>query len=271
MSTTEATAKLNELFGDNGLNGFIGLGDSIIGLCFVGFIGLGLVSIAGLISHSSLIVLGGFSGISDLVGQISLVSLIGLLSLVSINSIGSFENHSLVSLFIIAIISLVGSSTLVDCRIIVGFISGFVGLGGLISNISLIGFISLIGLSASSAYWLIGFGGFAICSVAAIIAATANLSAVVRKQATCRVAAFFAALWDSDHLAMAGATTTCWLKHTASHRVATLQISASDIVDAATAFYAASSIHVHSFVREKMCWWLALAKKTNVVVDCLFW
>jgi hypothetical protein len=52
-----------------------------------------------------------------------------------------------------------------------------------------------------------------------------------------------------------------WLEHAASHGVAALQISASEIVNAATAYYAASLLHVHMFVREKMCWWLALAKK----------
>jgi hypothetical protein len=70
---------------------------------------------------------------------------------------------------------------LADCRIIIGFIGSFVGLGKVISDISLISFVSLIGLSASSARWLIGFGSFAIRSVAAIITATANLSAVVHK------------------------------------------------------------------------------------------
>ncbi len=56
-------------------------------------------------------------------------------------------------------------------------------------------------------------------------------------------------------------TILWWLKHTASHKVAALRISTSKIVNAATAYYAASLLHVCSFVREKMCWWLALAKK----------
>ncbi len=100
-----------------------------------------------------------------------------------------------------------------------------------------------------------------IRSVAAIITATANLSAVVRKQATRRVAAFFAALHDCDHLTAAAATATQWLKHIASHKVVALRISASGIVNAATLFYAASPLHVLLFMREKMCGWLALAKK----------
>ena len=41
-----------------------------------------------------------------------------------------------------------------------------------------------------------------------------------------------------------------------------LRISASDIINATTAYYATSLLHVGSFVREKMmCWWLALSKK----------
>ena len=54
-----------------------------------------------------------------------------------------------------------------------------------------------------------------------------------------------------------------WLEHTATDGVASLRISisTSKIVNAATAYYAVSSLHVCMFVREKMCWWLALAKK----------
>jgi hypothetical protein len=53
-----------------------------------------------------------------------------------------------------------------------------------------------------------------------------------------------------------------WLKQKASHGVAALQISATKITNAAASYYhAVSSLHVCSFVREKMCWWLALAKK----------
>ena len=240
--------------------------NSIVGLNFLGLFALAALppmnDLVGLLAMPWLKNLADSSALVDcwIIGLVlSSISGFGVLSLISINGIGSFKNHSLISLFIVAIISLIGSSTLVDCRIIVGFIGGFVGLSGLISNISIIGFVSLIRLLASSACWLIGFGGVAICSVAAIIAALANLSAVVRKQATRGVAAFFVVLCNSNHLAMAGATATCWLKQTASHGIAALQISASEIVNAATAFYAVSSLHIHSFVKEKMCWWLALA------------
>jgi hypothetical protein len=52
-----------------------------------------------------------------------------------------------------------------------------------------------------------------------------------------------------------------WLEHAASHGVAALRISASKIVNKATTYYAVSSLHVSTFVREKMYWWLALVKK----------
>jgi hypothetical protein len=52
-----------------------------------------------------------------------------------------------------------------------------------------------------------------------------------------------------------------WLKHAASHGVTALHISASEIVNMTKAYYAASLLHVRSFVREKMCWRLGLAKK----------
>ncbi len=52
-----------------------------------------------------------------------------------------------------------------------------------------------------------------------------------------------------------------WLEHAASHGVAALHISASKILNVTTAHYAVSLLHVCLFVREKMCWWLALAKK----------
>jgi hypothetical protein len=53
-----------------------------------------------------------------------------------------------------------------------------------------------------------------------------------------------------------------WLKHPASDGGAALRISASKIANATTSYYCAISLlHICLFVREKMCWWLALAKK----------
>ena len=174
-----------------GLVSFVGLIVSIIGLGLVGFIGfvsfislgnLSFKSFVGSPTHWLILINIGSSTLADcwIDGlRVSFIGLLGLISiggfsstsLVGINGIGGFSGLSFVSLFIVGIISLVGSSTLVDCQIIVGFNRGFVSLGGLIR---IIGFISLIGSSASFARWLISFGGFAICSVAAIIAAMEN-------------------------------------------------------------------------------------------------
>jgi hypothetical protein len=79
---------------------------------------------------------------------------------------------------------------------------------------------------ASFARWLIGLVGFTICSLATI-AAAAILSVVVASQAA----------------------------------EATILTSATEIADVAFYYFASSSLHVYSLVREKMLWWLALAKK----------
>jgi len=60
---------------------------------------------------------------------------------------------------------------------------------------------------------------------------------------------------------IAAKTISGRLKQAAALGVATLQSSASKIVNVAKAYYAASSLHVRTFVRENMCWWLAIAKK----------
>jgi hypothetical protein len=95
-------------------------------------------------------------------------------------------------------------------------------------------------LSALFARWLIGLIGFTIylSLAAALIAAKTIL--------------------------------LLWLEHAASHGVVALQISASKIVNAATAYHAASSLHVRMFVKEKVL--VACSRKEkDVVVDCLFW
>jgi hypothetical protein len=132
---------------------------------------------------------------------------------------------------------------LIDCNNLVSFIGlgasfiggfvGFVGLG-LVSIARLIGLISLgklgitslVGVSASSACRLIGLIGFTIRSLA-MIAAAAILSVAVASQAA----------------------------------EATILTSATEIADVAFYYCASSSLHVCLLVREKMCWWLALARK----------
>jgi hypothetical protein len=62
---------------------------------------------------------------------------------------------------------------------------------------------------------------------------------------------------------IAAKTKISWqLKQAAALGVATVQLSATKIANAASTYYLiASSFHVHSLVREKMWWWLALARK----------
>ena len=66
----------------------------------------------------------------------------------------------------------------------------------------------------------------------------------------------------SCHISKHSNSKSWWLKYAAPQEVAALQISATEITNAAASYYhAASLLHVRSFVREKMCWWLAFAKK----------
>jgi hypothetical protein len=161
-----------------------------------------------------------------LVGLIDIIGLVGQIFLVSLNKLGIIGLVSYIGL------NIVGRSRLSGISGLIGQISliCLIGIIGLISKGKL-GITSLVGLSASSARWLIGLVGFTIrLSLAtALIAAKTIL--------------------------------LLWLQHAASHGVAALQISTSKIVNAATAYYAASLLHVRTFVREKMCWWLAIAKK----------
>jgi hypothetical protein len=94
----------------NGLNGVIGLGVSFIGLGFVGFVGLGPFSIAGLICHISLIGLVG-SGITSLLGS-SASSARWLIGLVG------FTIHSLATIAAAAILSVVVASQVAEATIL---------------------------------------------------------------------------------------------------------------------------------------------------------
>jgi hypothetical protein len=60
---------------------------------------------------------------------------------------------------------------------------------------------------------------------------------------------------------IAAKTISRRLKQAVALGVATLQSSATQIVDVAFYYFASSSLHVYSLVRETMLWWLALAKK----------
>jgi hypothetical protein len=217
-----------------GLSGIIGHNSlvSVIGLSLVGFSGLSLVSLVGLIGRISLIGQISLVNLNNLIGQISLVGLIGLGGIIGISgsgvlrlvSINDIGSFKNLSLINFVLISFVGLS----------FIGGFVGLA------SLVGFIGLD---------LFGFIGIGFVSIISLVSSRG-------------VSTFFVALCNHNHLAAAAAKTTRWLKHTVSHGVATPRISTSKILNAATVFYATSSLHACLFVREMVnCWWLAFAKK----------
>ena len=168
---------------------------------------------------------------SGLIGRIVQNGLNGFIDLgVSFISLG---HVGFIGLGLVSIAGLIGHISLVG----LGGLSGISGLVGRISDISLVGFIGLslvsrlIGSSASSARRLIGLVGFTIrLSLAtALIAAKTIL--------------------------------LLWLQHAASHGVAALRISANEIANATISYHcAASLLHVYSLVREKMWWWLALAR-----------
>jgi hypothetical protein len=163
---------------------------------------------------------------TGLIGLIEIIGLVGQIFLVSLDELGIIGLVSYIGLSIIGLSRLSGISGLIGQISLICLI----GIIGLISKGEL-GITSLVGSSALSARWLIGLVGFTIC----LSLATALIAAKT--------------------------ILLLWLQHAASHGVAMLRISASEIVNAATAYYAASSLHVRTFVREKMCWWLAIAKK----------
>jgi hypothetical protein len=209
----------------------------------VGLVGLVKLNGLGLVGSSTLadcwiiglVICGisGFGGLS-LVGVVVLIGLVNLIDFIGLDGLNSLINFcGLVGLIsisgLVSIVGLINHISLVG----LGIFSDISGLVGQISLISLgeLGITSLVGSSALSARQLIGLVGFTIRSLAtALIAAKTIL--------------------------------LLWLEHKASHRVAAaLRMSASKIINAATAYYAPSLLHVRTFVREKMCWWLALAKK----------
>jgi len=188
---------------------------------------------ADLIDRISLVGSISFSGISGLVDQISLISLSGFIGHVSFINLG---------------ISFIGLS--------------LGSLGGLIGHISLVGrcIIGLIESAASSNHWPISLiGVIGLC----LIASSASVASLAR-----RLISFISLIGSSAHrfcerlaTAVNKATKKTWpLKQAAALGVATLRSSATKTA-ASTYYLIASSFHVHSLMREKMCWWLTLARK----------
>jgi hypothetical protein len=193
-----------------------------------------LVDHYGVIGRTDLII--DLIKIVDYNNQISLVSLINRISLVSLSG---FIDH----------ISFIGLS-------IVGFVGlSLVSLSGLISHSSLVGrcIIGLIDLPASSNHWPIGL--ISVISLS-LIASSASVASLAR-----RLISFISLVGSSTHRLFCERITTAVNEATAL-RVATLRLSANEIANAASTYYLiASSFHVHLLVREKMWWWLALARK----------
>ncbi len=124
-------------------------------------------------------------------------------------------------------IGLVGQSSL---GIILASLIGLIGqIGfGFVRLISLgdLSVICLINLSASANHWPNGLIGFGLIGLVGSSALSAHQ------------------LIGLISFVIAAKTISRQLKHAASHGVAALRISASEIVNAATANYAASSLNV---------------------------
>jgi hypothetical protein len=118
-----------------------------------------------------------------------------------------------------------------------------VSLIGLVGQIGF-GFIRLISLGNLIVIsWPYGFIGFSLIGLV-------GLSALSACQLIGLIGFVIAAKTISRRLKQAGALG-----------VATLQSSATEIVNVAFYYFASSSLHVYSLVKEMMLWWLALAKK----------
>jgi len=212
-------------------------------------------------------------GCIGLVGPIELVKL-GFVGCIGHNGIVGIIGLNLVSLF--DIVSLIGFGLVSFVGFSVSFIGlgivGFVGLslvslggliGGLIGHFSLVGccIIGLIELSDSSNPWPIGLIGVIGLGLIALSASMASLA--------CRLISFISLIGSSTHrlfydrlaTAINEATKITWrLKQAAALGVATLQSSATETA-ALTYYFTALSLHMHSLMREKMWWLLALARK----------
>jgi len=195
----------------------------------IGYNGLvGRIIQNGLVDRNNLVGPIGFSDISGLIDRISLVGPIGFSGVIGL--VGQIS----LGISLASLIGLVGQ---------IGF--GFVRLISL-GDLSV---ISLINLSASANHWpnVIGFGLIGLVGSSALSAHQ---------------------LIGLISFVIAAKTISRQLKHAASHGVAALRISASEIVNAATANYAASSLNV----REGEDVLVALYREEkDVVVDCLFW
>jgi hypothetical protein len=204
-------------------------------------IGLDLIGHNGPIGNIGL----GFVGFISLIGFIGMphcphwshhhMSLVGQFSLVSIS--GLIDRNGLVGFIGLGVASLVGFISLIGHIGLVGRIghNGLVGVIGL-SLGSLVGIVGLIGFGLVS---LIGLDDLSVISLFGSSASSAH-----------HLIIFFILIGLSIHRPFKQAALG----------VATLRSSATETA-ASSCYVTASSFHVHSLVRVKMWWWLALTRK----------
>jgi hypothetical protein len=150
-------------------------------------------------------------------------------------------------------ISLVGPIKLgiVGCNGLIGLIGpigrigvvGYIGHNGLVGVISLSLFIlaGIVGLIGFGLVSLIGLDDLSITSLFGLSASSAH-----------HLIIFFILIGLSIHRPF----------KQGAHGVVIKLTSVTEIANAASNyFYTASSLHMHSLMREKMWWWLALARK----------
>jgi len=210
--------------------------------------------------------------------------LVGLIGLVDVG-------HNHLADFIVVhhdLIDFIGHNGLVRyIGLSVSFIGGFIGfvglgigivsLGGIIGNIRLVGFIGFVGLV------LVGFIGLGLVNqliglIGLISLGLVDIISLIGASIGLCITSLVGSSASSAHqliglisFVIAAKTISRWLKQAAALGVATLQSSATKIIDVAIYYFASSSLHVYSLVKEKMLWWLALAKKKmwRCVLTCL--
>jgi hypothetical protein len=196
-----------------------------------------LVELTGLVSHNNLI---DFSGHNSLIGFISLVDRTDLVEHNGLIGRNDLLNH--IGLDYIGHNGLVGF-------IGHGFI-GFIGLGlvsliGLI-GLSLVGLIGLIGLISLGDLDIISLNGLSALPACQLIGLVVMVSLSNHWLHDCLAAA----------MTVAAATISMGLTTHVAHS------NGTEITNVASIYYFTTSLlHVHLLVREKMCWWLALARK----------
>ena len=215
-----------------------------------------IIRIISLTGHNGLV---GFIGLVGHNGIIGIIGLDGIISLINCN-ISHIDCNDLVD-----------HNGLVSCNNLADHIGlEFIGYNGLVSFIGL-GIVGFVGLSLVSLDGLIGHFSLVGLCIIGLIELAAGLIALSASMASLahQLISFVSFIGSSTYrlfrecltAAVIEATKLSWqLKQAAALGVATLQSSTTKTA-ASTYYVTASSFHVHSLVREKMWWWLALERK----------